>query len=163
MVKGELDDVDSLHAAFKGAHAIFGVTDYLGPFLDPATHAKLKPGQLINEICYELEVQRGKNVALAAADVDTLERLVFSSLSDARKWSKGKYTRVYHFDSKVKVVQYITEELPELSKKTSFVQVGCYMTNWKMPAFQPRKVSEFPARLCNSNSLPCALTASRRS
>ena len=142
MVKGELDDVDSLQAAFKGAHAIFGVTDYWGPFLDPANTAKVKPEQTINEYCYELEVQRGKNIALAAAGVDTLERFVFSSLSDAKKWSKGKYTRVYHFESKAKVVEYIMDELPELDKKTSFVQVGWYLANWKLPAFQTQKVSE---------------------
>lgn len=145
MVKGELDDINSLHAAFKGADVIFGVTDYWGPFLDPANLAKLKPGQTLNEFCYELEVRRGRNIALAAAGVDALERFVFSSLSDARKWSKGKYTGVYHFQSKANVVEYIAKELPELKKKSSFIQVGYYMTNWRMPSFQPRKVSESPA------------------
>jgi len=144
MVQRELDDIDSLRAAFKGAHVIFGVTDYWGPFFDPANHAMLKPGQTMNEFCYELEMQRGKNIALAAAGVDALERFVYSSLSDAGKWSNGKYKWVYHFDSKVKVVEYIVKELPELNGKTSFVQVGYYLTNWKMPSFQPQKVSQSP-------------------
>lgn len=85
------------------------------PFFDPANHAKLKPRQTTNEFCYELEMQRGKSIALAAAGVEALECFVYSSLSDAGKWSNGKYKWVYHFDSKVKVVEYIVKELPELN------------------------------------------------
>lgn len=112
MVTGELDDIDSLHVAFKGAHVVFDVTDYWGPLFDPANRAKVKPAQTINEYCYELELQRGKNILLAAAGVDSLERFVFSSLSDARQWSKGKYTCVYHFNSKVKWLNVSRKSFP---------------------------------------------------
>jgi len=90
----------------------------------------------------DLEVQKGKNIAVAAAGVDTLERLVFSLLSNARKWSKGKYTWVYHFDSKARVAEYIAEALPELNKKMSILQVGLFATNWKISLFTPQEVSK---------------------
>ena len=141
MVKGDLDDKDSLISAFKGANAIFAVTDFWHPFGDPSSKEKLKPGQSINEYCYELEVQQGKKIAQAAATVEGLERFIFSSLSKSKYWSKGKYTGVYHFDSKADVVDYIKQELPKLAEKMSVVQIGMFMTNWKMSSVRPTKVS----------------------
>lgn len=142
MVQGDVNDIDSLNLAFQGANVIFGVTDFWQPFLEQANYAKLKAGQTINEFCFDLEVQKGKNIAVAAAGVDTLERLVFSLLSNARKWSKGKYTWVYHFDSKARVAEYIAEALPELNKKMSILQVGLFATNWKISLFTPQEVSK---------------------
>jgi len=146
VVKGDLDDKDSLIAAFKGADAIFSVTDFWGPFYNPANHQKLKEGQTINEFCYEYELQQGKNVADAAATVDGLERLVVSALCDAKKWSKEKYTWVYHFDSKAHIVDYINEKHPEMAAKMSIVQMGIYMSNWKMGA-KPVKQADGTYRL----------------
>lgn len=141
MVRADIDDPSTLIPAFQGAHAIFAVTDFWSPFFDPANQSKLKPGQTMNEFCYELEISQGKNLANAAAKVDTLERYVYSSLSNARKWSKGKYTWVFHFDGKAKVVDYIKGELPALVQKMSIVQIGLYMTNWKAAPFAaPQKV-----------------------
>ncbi|MCJ1360459.1 MAG: hypothetical protein MMC33_010464 [Icmadophila ericetorum] len=131
MVKGDLDDTESLTNAFKGATAIFSVTDFWQPFFNPANQAKLKPGQTINEWCYEYELQQGKNIADAAAGVQGLNRLIFSATCDATRCSKGKYTWVYHFDSKGRAVEYIKERYPELAAKMSVVQAGAYMDNWK--------------------------------
>ena len=141
VVKGDLDDKESLVEAFKGADAIFTNTDFWGPFHNPTTRAKVKPGQTINEYCYDYELQQGKNVADAAATVDGLERFVVSAVCDAKKWSKGKYTWVYHFDAKAKIVEYIKKTYPELAAKMSVVQIGAYMTNWKMGA-KPTKVRD---------------------
>lgn len=95
----------------------------------------------MNEYCYDREVRQGKNIADAAAKVETLEKFVCSSLSDHKKWSKGKYTWVYHFDSKAKVVEYITEQLPELARKMSVLQIGLYATHWQAaPFLAPQKV-----------------------
>ena len=80
MVSADLDDTDTLEKAFQGAHAIFAVTDFWQPFFDPASRAKLKPGQILNQYCYDREVQQGMNIGHAAAKVETLERLVCSSL-----------------------------------------------------------------------------------
>ena len=143
MVQGNLDDPESLVAAFKGANAIFSVTDFWQPYFNPANHAKLKPGQSINEWVYEYELQQGKYIADAAAKVQGLERLIFSALCDTSKWSQGKYTGVYHFDSKARAVDYIKEKYPELAAKLSVVQAGAYMDNWKAGGAHFIKVS-FP-------------------
>jgi len=132
LVKGNLDDKDSLVAAFKGANAIYSVTDFWGPFSNPANKSKLKPGQTINEYCYDYELQQGKNIADAAATtVDTLDHIIVSALSNTKKWSKGKYTWVYHFDGKAATVDYIKEKHPALAEKMSVLQVGLYASNWK--------------------------------
>ena len=139
-----MNDKESLVAAFKGADAIFSNTDFWTQFYNPATREKLKPGQSINEYCYDLEVQQGKNVADAAATVGGLDRFVLSALCGAKKLSKGKYTQVYHFDAKANIVEYVREQHPELAAKMSVVQVGVYMSNWKMMR-KPEKVSSLIA------------------
>lgn len=151
LIQADLDDVDSLIAAFQGANAIFGVTDFWQfaekqSTLDIA-HSK---GITWNEASYLQEVQQGKNLIDAAAHImkeGKLERMVYSSLSDAKKASKGKYTWVYHFDGKAKVVQYLEEnshesaEFQALFERTSYVQMGYYLDNWrKNPILFPKKV-----------------------
>ena len=146
MVAADLDHPETLTAAFSGAHAIYAITDFWQPFFKKDNQAKLKEGQTMNEYCFDLEVQQGKNIAHAAAKVETLERYVCSSLSDARKWSKGKYTWVYHFDGKAQVVEYIKDELPHLEKKTSVLQIGLYATHWQASRLlAPQKV-EWPKK-----------------
>lgn len=141
MVRGDLDHPDTLTAAFSGAHAIYAITDFWQPYFNPANREKLKEGQILNELCFDLEVQQGKNIANAAAKVETLERYVCSSLSNVQKWSKGKYTWVYHFDGKAKVVEYINDELPKLAAKMSVLQIGLYATHWQTaPFLAPQKV-----------------------
>jgi NmrA-like family len=128
------------------------VTDFWAPFFNPASKAKLRPGQTINEYCYEMELQQGKNIANAVATIanTTLELFVWSGLSNVKKWSKGKYTWVYHFDSKAAVTDYIQETLPSLAKKTSVVQIGWYADNWKkMPVFAPYKAADGVYELAN--------------
>jgi hypothetical protein len=132
-VKGDVDDVDALKVAFKGAHTIFGNTAFSNAFVMPteADIEKLRPNQTLREWCYETEVRQGKNIADAVATVETLELFIWSTLSHASKWSKGKYTGVYHFDSKAVVVEYINEKYPEVAKRTSLLQMGLFTTNWK--------------------------------
>ncbi|KAK9320089.1 NmrA-like family domain-containing protein 1 [Lipomyces orientalis] len=145
VVKGSFDDVDSLIAAFEGANVVFGVTDFWAAFVNLDTPAKLGPGQSINEYCYDVEVQHGKNIADAVATIadSTLETYVWSSLSHAAKWSRGKYTWVYHFDSKAAVYEYILATHAGLAKKTSTVQIGWYADNWKKIAqVAPRKAPD---------------------
>ena len=134
--------------AFRDANAIFAVTDFWSHVLDPANHVKAQQlGKSINEYAYDLEVRQGMNIAVAAAassTLQTLENFVYSTLSNAKRWSKGKYTWVYHFDSKAAVVEYVTEKYPQLDAKMSTLQVGEYATNWKMmPILGPRKVNGY--------------------
>ena len=142
VVAGDLNDPKSLIKAFQGAHAIFAVTDFWAHIHDPQSMEKLKPGQLLNEYACDAEIQQGKNIANAAATLvdTTLELFIWSTLSNVKKWSKGKYTHVYHFDGKAAVTEYIEAELPKLAAKMSTLQVGLYLSNWKMPAFAPQKV-----------------------
>ena len=147
VVQGDLNDTKSLIAAFGGANVIFAVTDFWAPVSDPAAQEAAKAaGKVINEYAYDLEMQQGKNIADAASDasvMQTLERFVYSSLSDAKKWSKGKYTWVYHFDGKAAVVDYVKREKEDLARKMSTVQIGEYADNWKKyPALGPQKVSD---------------------
>ncbi|KAL7940974.1 NAD(P)-binding protein [Trichoderma barbatum] len=130
IVEADLDKPESLKKAFKGAHAIFGNIDSIGPMYDPYNHGKLRPGQSINEFCYELEVKRGKNMANGAAGVETLERFVFSGLPSIKTVTSGKYSRAYHFEAKAEIMDYI-KSLPNLAAKTSEVQLGEFATNWK--------------------------------
>ncbi|RFU81652.1 nadp-binding [Trichoderma arundinaceum] len=133
IVKGDVDDVDSIRAAIQGASVVYGNTVFPAAFANPTAEnvAKLAPGPTLRERCYETELQQGKNVADAVATVESLELFVWSSLSDAKKWSRGKYAGVYHFDSKAHVVDYIHRVHPNLAKKMSLLQLGLYITNWK--------------------------------
>lgn len=77
------------------------------------------------------------NIAAAAADpsvLKTLERFVMSSLSDATKWSGGKYTKIYHFDSKAEMIRLTRERHPDVAARMSTLQMGHYVTNWKQLA-----------------------------
>jgi hypothetical protein len=121
IVQANVDDVATLKAAFQGADIIFGNTVYSSNAVAPG----------MQQASYELEVQQGKNIAYAAATVATLELFIWSSLSAATKWSEGIYSRIYHFDSKAHVVDYIKEQLPSLFQKTSILQMGLFMDNWK--------------------------------
>ncbi|KAF7590015.1 hypothetical protein BBP40_003403 [Aspergillus hancockii] len=97
IVQADLDSPYTLSSAFENAHVIFADQ----PLNVWATN--YKTGQL-------------KGVIDAAAKIPTLGRFVLSSLSNATKWSRGKYTHVYHFDSKAKAEKYGRETYPELPK-----------------------------------------------
>jgi NmrA-like family protein len=133
MVKADVDDVESLKAAFVGANVIFGNTAFSTAFATPteADFAKLKPNQTLREWSFDLEVQQGKNIVDAVATVENLELFIWSTLSHSTKWSKGKYTGIYHFDSKAVVVDYLNETYPEVAEKLSLIQLGLFITNWK--------------------------------
>ena len=102
VVQADLDNPSTLAPAFENATVIFAVSDFWGIYGDPANKYKPKPGQPLNPWAAEQETQQLKGLIDTAAKVPTLERFILSSLSNATKWSKGKYTHVYHFDSKPK-------------------------------------------------------------
>lgn len=138
IVKGDLDDTASLRAAFQGANAIFANTDFFSHMFD-GTHG---PDTAL-QYAFDREVEQGMNVAHAASDpsvLGTLEHFVYSSLSDASRCSGGKYSTVYHFDSKARTMDLIKNKYPELAKRMSALQMGHYVTNWKaVPAMAPNR------------------------
>ncbi|KPM35713.1 hypothetical protein AK830_g10860 [Neonectria ditissima] len=143
VVKGDLDDVSSLKRAFVGADIIFGVTDFWTIFKDPASNSKKKPGQELVEYCYEVELQQGKNIADAAATVPNLARYIFSSMTNATISSGGKYTKLYHMDSKAEAAVY-AQNLPALAGKFSQVQAPIYFQlpwQWGLPT-TPTKTAD---------------------
>lgn len=147
LVRGDLDDVKSLVAAFTGAQAIFAMTDYWFPLSDPAVRRQaIERNMIPNQLCAEIETQRGKNLAIAAAAPQvqkTLNRYVYSSLPDVSRLSGGKYTHVWHFDSKAATERWIREDpgmqKSGLSKKASFIHVGLYTDNWARSAIEIQK------------------------
>ncbi|PLB47401.1 putative hscarg dehydrogenase [Aspergillus steynii IBT 23096] len=143
VVQADLDDPASLEAAFQDANTIFAVTDFWNSFASPENRSKKRPDQPMNEWTYHYEKQQGMNVFDAAAKVPTLDRLIFSSLSDVSKRSNGKYKNVMHFDSKAHAAEYGRKTHPELWKKTSLIQIGWYISNFlSHPLLQPRKTAE---------------------
>ncbi|KAH8891752.1 putative hscarg dehydrogenase [Thozetella sp. PMI_491] len=141
--KGDFTDVQSLIPAFIGAHVIFSNTDFWVPFREAIFSGNLPAGRTPNQYGYDCEVTQGVNIAEAAASpevIKTLERFIVSSLSEARKWSKGKYTEIYHNDCKGEMMKIIRERFPEVGARMSAVMIGHYVTNWKaFPSMAPQK------------------------
>ena len=143
IVEADLDAPASLALAFQDAHAIFAFSDFWTLYNDPGNRSKVKEGQSFNEWTADRETQQLKNVIDVAANVPTLERLVISSLPNVTKLSGGKYTQVYHFDSKANAVEYGREAHPDLWAKTSVLMMGYFLSNLiALPMGRPVKVSQ---------------------
>jgi hypothetical protein len=109
--KPDLDAPSTIYSAFENANAIFAVSDFWGLFVDSVYAAKAN-GRPLNVWAADHDTQQLKSVIDCAAKIPSLERFVLSSLSNATKWSKRKYTHVYHFESKAKA--YRRETYPKL-------------------------------------------------
>lgn len=150
LVAADQDDVDSLTKAFKGAHAISAMTDYWAPMHDPKVRATAaERGITAEQQCADIEAQRGKNMAVAAAAPEvqeTLGRFVYSSLPDATRLSGSKYKKVWHFDSKAAVEDFVRHDpamvSAGLSQKSSFIHVGVYVDNWRRSPLEIAKDPE---------------------
>ncbi|KAI9889276.1 MAG: hypothetical protein M1814_005651 [Vezdaea aestivalis] len=105
-VTGDLDDPASLTSAFKGAYAVFAVTNYW------------------EKMSGEVEFAQGKAIA-DTAKAEGVQHLIWSSLLDINELTKGEYPNVYHFDTKAKVEQYIRD----LGIPATFFLPGYYMSN----------------------------------
>lgn len=131
VVQADMNSESSMSNAFKDVHAIFLNTDFWETYRPLAAGASPtnpdEPSPSI--IAFEREVSHGKNAALAASKVPTLERLVYSALLPAGKLSHGKYVHSYHWESKAAIVEFLKSEVPELAKKTSEIYLGAYTTN----------------------------------
>lgn len=96
----------------------------------------------ISEYAYNRGVTQGIKIAKVAASpvvLRTSERFVSSSLCDVRKWSRGKYTTVHHYNSKTDTIRTIEAQFPELAARMSTVQLGHYVTMWKALVDLPPK------------------------
>ena len=143
ILKGDLDDKQSLLPAFEGASVVFSNTDFFGHLFAAIASNDITGGRTPNEYAFDREVEQGINIAEAAASPEvlkTLKRFVLSSLSDTRKWSNGKYTYAYHNNAKAEMIRVIQKRMPELAQRMSTVQIGHYVTNWRAsPLMAPQK------------------------
>ncbi|KAI9661163.1 MAG: hypothetical protein M1821_009490 [Bathelium mastoideum] len=143
LIKADLDDKHSLSPAFENANVIFSNTDFFLPFQNAMGAKEITGGRTVYEYAYHTEVTQGSNIAEAASSptvLKTLERFIYSSLSDARKWSGGKYKHLYHFASKAETIRIIRSRFPAVAERMSLVQITHYVTNWKnLPALAPKK------------------------
>jgi hypothetical protein len=134
VVKADLSDQASLTIAFKDANAIFLNTDFWETYAQSTTASGSSP-KSSSQAAYDLEVSHGKNAAVAASTIETLEVFIYSALPPMNAPSKGKYPHSYHWESKAAIVSYIFSSHPSLAKKTSLIYLGAYATN---PLFTPR-------------------------
>lgn len=135
VVQVDIDDVESLAAAFQGANYIFSVTQYWEPFFRPDCRAKAsEQGVSCRRFAYDVELRQGKNIADAAArTVSTLadNGFLVSTLSNARKCSGGKFAELYHFDAKAEVFpEYVESRYADLAKKMSCIHTGYFYTSY---------------------------------
>ncbi|RDW78008.1 hypothetical protein BP5796_05860 [Coleophoma crateriformis] len=140
VIQADLSSESLLSEAFQGANAIFLNTDFWATYrariaaatIESQTDASAPPPAVV---AFDTEVLHGKNAAIAASKVPTLERFVYSSLPPMRKLSQGKYGQSYHWEAKAVIVEFIENELPELAKRMSVIYLGAYNTN---PMLSPR-------------------------
>ncbi|KAF7186154.1 NmrA-like family domain-containing oxidoreductase phqG [Pseudocercospora fuligena] len=130
VVQADLGNVESLKKAFTGASAIFAYTDSAG--ISTSNEAKLlyEKGGLseLAEAGSVIEQQQGRNVADAAAEIPTLERLVWSNTYDPVEASGGQMKVVYELQAKAKVFQYMQNH-PDLANKVSAVSFSIFVNS----------------------------------
>ena len=127
VVSADINDVESLKAAFAGSHIIYAITDFFEPFF------KLGPKEGM-----EIEIQQGINLARAASATPTLEHYIWSTLPDVSAITGGKYP-VPHFVGKNRIDAFIRSD-KELLKKTTFLWITWYHSNYTTPIFTPYSI-----------------------
>lgn len=125
VVAADLDDEASLAAAFRGAHGVFGVTNYP------------EAGSV------EREQQQAVNIARAAKTVDAAH-VIWSTLDDTSQWLQlddprmptlfGKY-KVPHSDAKGQIDHVFTD----LGVPTTFLLTCFYWDNFYNHGWGPQK------------------------
>jgi hypothetical protein len=147
VVRADLDDVESLKAAFVGANVIFSVTNYWEPFFRPDCRTKAQElGITCRRYAYDVEYRQGKNIADAAATVAASlddNGFLASTLSHAAKCSNGRFKDLYHYDAKADVFpHYVEDKHPELAAKMSCIHTGFFTTSHRiLPDSYFKKVS----------------------
>jgi uncharacterized protein YbjT (DUF2867 family) len=123
VVKGDLDDVESLKKAFAGAYGVYAVTNFWEHF----------SGQK--------EKDQAKNVA-EAAKAAGVQHVVWSTLEDTRQWMPADDTRmpmlqdkyrVPHFDAKAEADTFFA------GVPTTFLRTSFYWDNLYMFGLAPKK------------------------
>ncbi|KAH8807098.1 hypothetical protein F5884DRAFT_676222 [Xylogone sp. PMI_703] len=132
-VGGDVYDKESLVSAFNFAYGIFVVTNN-----------RLPPGKLIeNEEDLEHELVAGRNV-IDAAKICNVQHVVISSLPNIASASKGRYTKVFHFDHKFRIEEWAKTEFPATTvlhpgKQIQLILSRLFYTNMQWPQYCQRQ------------------------
>ncbi|KAJ2559236.1 hypothetical protein EV175_000433 [Coemansia sp. RSA 1933] len=118
LAAANVDDIESLKKAFKGADFVFGMTQ----FFQPEVMGKIEAGNL------DVEYNQGKNIVDAAIDAGVKD-VIFSTLPSMKEISGGKYTKVYHFEGKHKIEEYLLKSKADKIRGAA-VRLGCFMDNY---------------------------------
>ncbi|GAA5958337.1 hypothetical protein JCM3765_004798 [Sporobolomyces pararoseus] len=118
LVVGNLNDEKSLEKALQGCELLFAS---FGPGATP------KEGEVAEEL------QQGKNLVDAAKAVG-VQHFVYSSLTSLKEESKGRFTEVWHHESKAGVEEYAKKHL----KHVSIVKPAAFYTNLNGPGWTRR-------------------------
>lgn len=131
VVSADLNDIDSLVHAFKGAHIIYAMTDFW------------------QAMSFDIEYNQGVAIADIAAELPQLDHFIWATLPDGRALSDGKFTHIFHWQSKAAVTDYIRESKPTLWSKTTAVLFPNYFENCKTAptSYLPLKVRDSIGRL----------------
>jgi uncharacterized protein YbjT (DUF2867 family) len=110
VVKGDIDDQESIERAFRGAHGVFALTNFWEHF------------------SADRELAQARNMAQAAKAAGA-QHVIWSSLEDTRKWVPlesdqmptlhGKY-KVPHFDAKGEADEFFKQLVPSTILLTAF-------------------------------------------
>ncbi|KAM0715372.1 hypothetical protein Q7P37_008870 [Cladosporium fusiforme] len=111
VVQADLSDPASLERAFDGAHIIYAMTDFW------------------QSMSAEIEFEQGKSIADIAVSLPQLEHFVWSSLPDGRSLSEGKYSNIFHWQSKAALTDYLRTHKPSLWAKTIEILFPNYFEN----------------------------------
>jgi hypothetical protein len=130
VVQADANDFASLSNAFQGAHVIYAMTDFW------------------QAMSFDVEYEQGKAMADIAAGLPQLEHLVWAGLPDGRAISEGRYTHIYHWQSKAAVTDYIRESKPDLWARTTVILFPNYFENCTT---NPR--SYLPVKVSSSSTL----------
>lgn len=130
MVQAELMEIDSLLAAFQEASAIYAYTDSAGAAQAKEAIEAFESGKekSLPDAAGALEMRQGRNIADAAAQIGTLEKLIWSSTPDSKNLAGGKYEN-YEMASKAEVLRYM-RTLPALKGKVNAVYQAVFTEAW---------------------------------
>ncbi|TVY46703.1 NmrA-like family domain-containing protein [Lachnellula occidentalis] len=124
MMTADLNDEESVVAAFKDANIIFAVTNYFETFATSGPEEAMK-----------VEYAQGVNMAKAASVTTGLEHFIWSTLPDRNTISNGNCP-VPHCDAKAQVDAFIKEDKALLAK-TTFLWTGLFAETMQHPMLLP--------------------------
>jgi len=133
LVTADVYDPSSLDRAFAGVHGVFAMIE------DGSPKRKIEFEDHLKHV-----LKAGRNI-LDAAKSCRVQHLVFSSLPNLTSASNSSLTKVFHFDYKHEVAQWMLDELPDT---TTILYPAYFFTNlfWQQYC---RREADGTVRFCS--------------